>query len=182
MSYRSARKISSYLVREKLYPLERKVGSEKCGKLKCEVCLNIQETGTFTGTTTGESFKINSKLNCDNNCLIYLLTCTCCSKQYVGKTTDEFWLRRNNDKSNDRENARSEACTQEHKSGGHIGFLGNVSITLIVKTDGKDPKRRRNYWMRTFKTYAPFGLNIEDSVWPIPCRSINVTGGLMVFF
>ena len=30
--YRSARKISSYLVRAKLYPLERKVGSEKCGK------------------------------------------------------------------------------------------------------------------------------------------------------
>ena len=32
VSYRSARKISSYLVRAKLYPLERKVGSEKCGK------------------------------------------------------------------------------------------------------------------------------------------------------
>ena len=44
------------------------------------------------------------------------------------------------------------------------GFLGNVSITLTDKTDGKDPKRRENYWMRTLKTYAPFGLNIEDSV------------------
>ena len=32
VSYRSARKISSYLVRAKIYPLERKVGSEKCGK------------------------------------------------------------------------------------------------------------------------------------------------------
>ena len=31
VSNRSARKISSYLVRTKLYPLERKVGSEKCG-------------------------------------------------------------------------------------------------------------------------------------------------------
>ena len=41
VSYRSARKISSYLVRAKLYPLERKVGSEKCGKSRCEVCLNI---------------------------------------------------------------------------------------------------------------------------------------------
>ena len=58
---------------------------------------------------------------------------------------------------------------QEHlfehfKSRAHSGFLGNVSITLIDKTDGKDPKRRENYWMRTLKTYAPFGLNIEDSV------------------
>ena len=30
--------------------------------------------------------------------------------------------------------------------------------------DGKDPKRRENYWIRTLKTYAPFELNIEDSV------------------
>ena len=53
----------------------------------------------------------------------------------------------------------------EHfKSEGHSGFLGNVSIRLIDKTDGNDPKRRENYWMRTLKIYAPFGLNIEDSV------------------
>ena len=88
VSYRSARKISSYLVRAKLYPLERKVGSEKCGKSRCEVCLNIQETDTFTSTTTGESFKINHRLNCDDNCLIYLLTGKCCGKQNVGETTD----------------------------------------------------------------------------------------------
>ena len=52
----------------------------------------------------------------------------------------------------------------EHfKRKGHSGFLGNISITFIDETDGKDPKRRKNYWMRTLKTYAPFGLNIEDS-------------------
>ena len=72
--YRSARKISSYLVRTTLCPLERKVGSEKCGKSRCEVCLNIQETDTFTSTTTGKGFKINHKLNRNDNCLIYLLT------------------------------------------------------------------------------------------------------------
>ena len=169
VSYRSARKISSYLVRAKLYPLERKVGSVKCGKSRCEVCLSIQETDAFTSTTTGESFKMNHKLNCDNNCLIYLLTCKCCGKQYVGETTDEFRLRWNNYKSNGRKNARNETCMQEHlfehfKSEDHSGFLGNVSITLIDKTDGKESKRRENYWMRTLKTYAPFGLNIEDSV------------------
>ena len=128
------------LVRVKLYPLKRKVGSEKCGKSRCEVCVNIQETDTFTSTTTGESFKINHKLNCDDNCLIYLLTCKCCGKQYVGETTDEFRLRWNNYKSTDRKNTRNEACTQEQhfKSEGHSGFLGNVSIPLIDKTDGRD--------------------------------------------
>ena len=132
---------------------------------------------------------MNHKLNCDDNCLIYLLTRKCCGKQYIGETTDEFLFRWNNYKSNNRNNARNEVCMQEHlfehlKSEGHSGFLGNVSIILIVKTDGKNPKRRENYWMRTLKTYAPFGLIIEGSVWPIPCRSINVTGRLtfLVFF
>ena len=165
VSYRIARKISSYLVKAKLYPLERKFGSEKCGKSWCEVCLNIQQTDLFTITATGESFKINHKLNCDDNCLIYLLTCKCCDKQYVGETTNEFRLRLNNYKSIDKKNVPNEVCMQEHlfehfKSSDHSGF--NVSITLIDKTDGKDPERRGNYLMSKLKTYALFGLNIGE--------------------
>ena len=90
MSHRSARKISSYLVGVKIYPLQRKVGSDKCGKSRYEVCLNIQETDTFTSTTTDKSFKINHKLNCKDHCLTYLLTCKRSGKQYVGETRDEF--------------------------------------------------------------------------------------------
>ena len=132
----------------KLYPLERKVGSENCGKSRSDVCLNIQETDIFTSTTTSESFKINRKLSCDDNCLIHLLTCNCCGKQYVGETTDEFRLRWDNYKSNDRKNTRNGSCMLEHlfehfKSEGHSGFLGNVSITLIDKTDGKILKGER---------------------------------------
>ena len=68
-----------------------------------------------------------------------------------------------------RKNAPNKACMQEHsfehfKSELHSGFLGNLSITLIDKTDGKDLKRGENYWMRALKTYPPFGLNVEDSV------------------
>ena len=168
VSYRSARKISSYLLIANVFALERKIGSEKCGKSKCEVCFDNQETNTFTSTTTDESFKINHKLNCDGNCLIYLLTCKCCGTQYVQKTTDDFRLKWNNYKNNDRKNAQNEACMQEHffehfKSQGHSSFLGNVSITVTDKTDDKDPKRRENYWMRTLKIYASFGRNVEDS-------------------
>ena len=80
-----------------------------------------------------------------------------------------FRLRWNNYKSNDRKFVQNHACMQEHlfkhfNSNEHDGFLKNVSIILIDKTDGKDPKKREYYWQRTLKTYAPFGLNIEDSV------------------
>ena len=92
-------------------------------------------------------------------------------------------------KRNDRKNAQNEACMLQHlfehfKSEGYSGFSGNLSVTLIDKADRKDPKKKENYWIRALKTHAPFWLNIEDSVWSIPCRNINVTAGFnfLVFF
>ena len=74
-SFRSARKLSSYFVRTKLYPLQRKVGSSKCGKGQCEVCNKVTGTSIFSSTVTGDTFKINHSPNCDDKCLIYLVTC-----------------------------------------------------------------------------------------------------------
>ena len=96
---------------------------------------------------------------------IYIYKC----KQYVGQSTGDFRFRWNNYKCNDRKYTRNEDCFQEHlfrhfHSGEHTGFLENVKITLIDKTDGQNPKKREDYWRRTLKTYALFGLNVEDSV------------------
>ena len=52
-------------------------------------------------------------------------------------------------------------------SEGHEGFLEDVSITLIDKTDASDPKKRENCCMRTLRNLAPDGLNVEVSVWII---------------
>ena len=42
ISFGSARKLSSYLVRAKLNPTERTVGSYDCGGKRCEVCINVK--------------------------------------------------------------------------------------------------------------------------------------------
>ena len=165
VSYRSTRKLSSYLVRAKLYPIDRIVGSKGCGKKRCEVCVNLCETDTFSSTVSWETFKINHKLNCDDKCLIHRFTCECCGKQYVAETTGEFGFRWNSYKCNDRKCTRNEDCFQEDlfsyfDSWEHTGFLENVKITLIDKTDGQNPKKREDYWRRTLKTYhmLPSGL------------------------
>ena len=54
VSFNSAWKLRSYLVRTKLYPLQRAVGSFKRNKPRCEVCINIIETDTFTSIATVE--------------------------------------------------------------------------------------------------------------------------------
>ena len=129
VSFTSLHRISSYLVRAKLCPLERFVGSRQCKKRRCEVSTNVTETYTFSSTATGETFQINHELNCDDKCLIYLLKCKVCNKQYVGETTDAFRLRWNNYKDNDRKFQRNESCMQQHLyehfySEGLNGFLG----------------------------------------------------------
>ena len=99
ISFRSARKLSGYLFRVKLYLIEQTVGSFTCNGKRCQTCLIMNETDTFTSTTTGETYKINHQFSCNNKCLLYLLTCKLCLKQYVGQTVEEFRLRWNNYKS-----------------------------------------------------------------------------------
>ena len=114
VSFKSSRKISSYLVRAKLYPTERTLGSFKCGSKRCDVCKYITETDTFTSSATGETCKINHRLDCNDKCLVHLLIWNKCKKHYTGQTTDNFRGRWNNYKSKSKSFKREEKCMQEH--------------------------------------------------------------------
>ena len=72
------------------------MGSFRCGIKHCEVCKYTTETNTFTSSVTGETYKINHRLDCYEKCLVYLLTCNKCKKQYTGQTTDNFRGKWNN--------------------------------------------------------------------------------------
>ena len=74
VSFRGARKLGSYLVRAKLYPLKKSVGSFKYNGKRCQVCLNV----TFSSTVTKEEYKINQKFDCNDKCLIYLRVISAC--------------------------------------------------------------------------------------------------------
>ena len=56
VSSRSSKKLNSYLVRAKLYPIDRIVGFKACRKKRCEVSVNVCERDTFSSTVTGEAF------------------------------------------------------------------------------------------------------------------------------
>ena len=44
----------------------------------------------------------------------------------------------------------------------HQGFLKDVEVRLIDKTQASDPTKREFYWIRTLRTLYPDGLNIES--------------------
>ena len=70
-------------MRSKFYPNKRKVECQGCGSSKCQACKSISITEEFTSFTTKKNYKINHSFDCNNKCLMYLLSCKSCGKQYV---------------------------------------------------------------------------------------------------
>ena len=70
VSFRSASKLSNFMVRAKLYPLARKVGSYKYRSNRCQVCYSITKTDMFTFNNDRSSYKINQSFDCNEKCLI----------------------------------------------------------------------------------------------------------------
>ena len=153
----------------------------RCGKKPCQVCLNITETDSFISISTSKTYKINHQFNCSEKCLVYLLTCRVCFKQYIGQIVDEFRNKWSNYKSNDRKYLNRhwyfQECNFPHfNCDGHSGFLENVSKIFIDKASPSDPEKRESFWMQTLKTIVPRNLNVlVSSGWPnIDCHKFSV--------
>ena len=56
----------------------------------CELCLVLRDTPTIKNLKTNETLKINKKLNCKSEWVIYVLEDIICSKQYVGSTINMY--------------------------------------------------------------------------------------------
>ena len=169
VSFRTARTLRNHLVQAKVYPAnERLVGSRECLRNRCQVCKNFVERDTFQSFVDKKVYKINHRFTCCNKCLVYLLSCKVCGRQYTGQTVDEFRYRCNIYKDNNRKSLR----WGEHKKTGFFGhfqsldrngFLEDIEITSIDKTDPSDPTRREEFWIDTLKTRYSMGLNNIDA-------------------
>ena len=159
VSLKSARKLSSYLVKAKLYPLNRSLGSFKCKKPRFEVCINVIETDTFTNAVTGKTYKICHHFDSDEKFLIYLLTCNHCRKQYTSQTVNSFCLKWNNYKYCSRKHAKGKSVKQQHLydhfiDENHNSFVQDILITFIDKRDHLDPLKRKKILARHLENFG----------------------------
>ena len=122
----------------------------------------------MTSFATKNTYKINHSFDCNDQCLIYRFNCKTCGKQYTSKTYNHFGSRSNNYKfearkaeSGNIENVKQKIL-QSIFQPDHKGFLKDMEVRLIDKTQGSDPIKREFYWMKTLKTLYPDGLNIES--------------------
>ena len=119
--------------------MKERYGAE-CGSSRCQVCKSISITEEFTSFTTKKTYKINHSFDCNDKCLIYLLSCKSCGKQYVGNTTDHFRSRWNNYKSDvrkaesgDMENVKQKFLQKHFLQRDHWGFHKDVEFGWLIK-------------------------------------------------
>ena len=110
---------------------------------------------------------MNHHFDCNSKCLIYLLSCRVCGKQYVGSTTERFRFRWNNYKDIQRKGKRGENHNQKYFHEHFLihdynGLINDIQIIFIDKTDPLDPTRRGEFWRAKLKILAPNGLNMEE--------------------
>ena len=124
------------------------------------------EVDTFTCSNDQTTYKINHKFDCNEKCLVNLITCNKCSRQYVGQTVDMFRSLWNNYNDDFRKFDRGEDCMQRHlyehfQLPGHTRFLKDTYVTLIDKKVPRATSKRKGYCIHTLKTKTPMGFNVE---------------------
>ena len=131
-------------------------------------CKQIVHTATFRSKQTNRIFHIYHNLNCKSKYAIYLLECTKCKIQYVGKSETEFNIRLNNHRKDewkpDAIPASRHFSSKNHNFNTHAKFILIEQIRHIEIDTEKIKERlkqRENFWILTLETLTPKGLNQE---------------------
>ena len=88
--------MSNHISADKLPILKTEsTSTQRCKHPKCITCKHLNCSKVVKCTSTGISYPIRHNVCCKSTNLIYVITCTKCSKQYVGLTTKQFNTRIN---------------------------------------------------------------------------------------
>ena len=133
-------------------------------------CKQVCQTTTFNSTRTNQVFKMYHNTDCKSMFVIYLLECTICKLQYVGKSEPPFNIRLNNHRK-DSSSVKEETivASRHFQNPGHK-FNRDAKFTIIEKIknsymaieDKRDLLRRREtFWINKLRAMTPGGLNQE---------------------
>ena len=137
-----------------------------CNHPRCTTCQHFNTSTTFSSTSTKQTFQIHHSFTCSSMRVIYLITCTRCHKQYVGKTINTLRERVSQHRSSIKVNqARyiSKHFNLEHHS------LANLKVQIIDTVSSSnlsDLHQLEVYWIHKLKTLQPKGLNVDTENTP----------------
>ena len=147
----------------------RKGGCSPCHTRNDNLCCKqVQNTSTFRSWKTKKEFKIFHRVNCKSKFVIYLLECTKCGIQYVGKSEWAMNIRINKHRNDVLREDAINVC-QHFKQPSH-NFNRDAKITIIEELKKKDKslkemrkilEDREDFWIIKLKTLHPQGFNME---------------------
>src|SRR5580704_10857751 len=138
-------------------------------KSRCVTCKSMKfSQKNFRSNVTHKTYNLifanEDLMDCGSENIIYLITCTRCSIQYVGETVNELRFRMNAHRQSIRDHKETlvamhfnGACSLEHLSVQPIEIIsGNGRGERPIK----QRKLREAFWMKELRTVYPYGLNI----------------------
>ncbi len=164
IAFRRPRNTRDLLVSAKVPSIEENAepGCTRCDARRCSVCPYINISKKFTSTATGDSFPITSKITCKSTWIIYLITCTKCKLQYVGKTTNSLYTRFTGTKSDIKLNKKSLPIVHHFNSNDHSFEDISISgIETIRKQRDDIILKRESFWIAKLLTLRPHGINAD---------------------
>ena len=143
--------------------LTQKNPKSKCKKQDCEIC-KLVKSESATSSTTKIVHRVTKKCNCVTQNVIYLLTCSVCSKQYVGETKRAF-LVRFKEHSKDIEYKRDKPLANHLSSHNAVGakIIPNI-LEVVYKDPSLDSttsyrRQREAHWIYAMRSLMPDGIN-----------------------
>ena len=166
MAFHNLKTLRDKLLRSKIRENdEEEKGNFPCGHSNCEICKILEPGKEFLSTVTGEVFKINFHFDCNNICVVPLLTFRICKKQYTGSTITRFREWFNHHKSNlklygeGRRHFKQKKLLEYFYSHNHNGTHKDMIVQIIDVCDPNYQEKQENFWMHKLRTLYPDGLN-----------------------
>ena len=126
---------------------------KECNK-KCDICKNfLVVSPDFTCFATKQKYKIKGILKCDSRSVIYLISCKCYGKQYVGSATgfkERFRIHKSDISTGkircDAANHLHNVCRSSTRKFEYLKTFLYKMMTILTKFCGKDKNTdKRNY-------------------------------------
>ena len=163
MAFRKNKSLKDIIGGNTIEDNKRKLKVKKKTTGKCspcfsnkELCCNhVENTTSFQSSQTKETFNIYHHVNCKSKYVIYLLQCTLCKCQYIGKSETPFNIRLNSHRKDVSSVTGIPACKHSNETG--YNFNSHAKFTIIdqleknnnldKETLTKRLKLRENFWI-----------------------------------
>ena len=171
VAFQNPKIIREKLVRSMLKEfIYKDAGTNNCCHSNSDICKILESGDQFESTITKKKYRFNCLFDCISCCVVYLLECKVCLKQYVGSTVTRFRLRFNQYKSNiklyreGRSGFKQEKLIEHLFLCSHNGIHEDIKVQTIDHCDPNDQEAREDFptghfASKRFKTHIKI-LNI----------------------